>query len=195
MRSDAIDLTGQQCGRWTVLSPGKSQGRGERYWTCRCECGTIREVRGNGLRDGTSRSCGCLTRDEAAARCARHNMASSPEYRAWAGAKYRCQNSKNPSYRHYGARGITMCDRWSESFEAFLVDMGRRPSPQHSIDRINNDGNYEPGNCRWATREEQNNNLRRTQATGDALRRAWAEGRRIFKGQARAADGTFAPAS
>lgn len=88
-------------------------------------------------------------------------MHNSPEYTAWAGMLQRCRNPKNAAYPDYGGRGITVCDAWRDSFEAFYADLGPRPSARHSIDRIDNDGNYEPGNCRWATAKEQNRNTRR----------------------------------
>lgn len=93
--------------------------------------------------------------------CATENKKTT-EYRIWSGMKYRCINTKNPSYHKYGGRGIMCCDRWLNSFEAFIEDMGMRPTMQHSLDRINNEGNYEPANCRWATLEEQANNKRDT---------------------------------
>ena len=95
----------------------------------------------------------------------RHGLSNSPEYRIWAGMKSRCYNPKHESFRHYGARGIKVCDRWLHDFLAFLQDVGSRPSPNHSLDRIENDGNYEPGNVRWATPAEQLINRRRWSVT------------------------------
>ena len=138
---------GQQYGRWTILEKvDKDRVR------CRCECGTIRVVRTVNLGTGSSRSCGCMF--------AGHGWSQTEEYNIWAHMKHRCSSPKDPSYQWYGGRGITVCARWQQSFMAFLTDMGPRPSPAHSVDRINNDGNYEPGNCRWATIFEQRANQR-----------------------------------
>jgi hypothetical protein len=153
-----IDLTGKQFGDWTVLA--KSEHRGTQIcWTCRCKCGKTKSVEGGNLRSGLSAGCGCLRNQKAGARAYRHGMAGMREYRIWSGMKKRCFNPAEPSYKNYGARGITVCERWSESFSAFYEDMGPRPM-QHSIDRIDNNGNYEPGNCRWTTRIVQNRNTR-----------------------------------
>jgi len=162
--------TGIRVGRWTVLALlPKGMGESRRLrsrWHCRCDCGVEKHVLEQNLvlalrsPQGGSRSCGCL----AVERATRHAQAAgaqpSPEYLAWVAAKKRCSNPRNASYRHYGARGIRMCPAWAGSFVAFLRDMGRRPSPSHSLDRINPNGNYAPENCRWASPQVQARNRR-----------------------------------
>lgn len=133
------------------------------YWKCRCSCGAIVDVVVGNLRSGNTKSCGCKKAERIAkARSVHgHNKrgASSREYNSWASMKARCENPTNHKYRIYGARGISICDRWKESFVAFLEDMGQRP-PGTSLDRIDVDGNYEPGNCRWADPKTQTSNRR-----------------------------------
>lgn len=134
-------------------------------WMCRCDCGQEKAVPGRCLRAGVSQSCGCLARERAretlTARLITHGMSRSVEHNAWRQMKARCANANHVNYPNYGARGITVCERWRQSFESFIADMGPRP-PGHSIERVNNDGNYEAANCRWATRLEQNDNKRVT---------------------------------
>lgn len=123
-------------------------------------------VDGSKLKSGHSKSCGCLIGDVLLKRNFIHGNTfrgkTSKEYHTWSGMKKRCYNPKEPAYRNYGGRGIEVCPEWKDSFETFLVDMGPAPGSEYSIDRINNDGNYEPSNCRWATRGEQNVNKRTT---------------------------------
>jgi hypothetical protein len=153
----------------------------------RCDCGVEKVVRAGDLKNGYSESCGCLQRELTAVKIAdrsrTHGMAAqgitAGEYKIWGGMKQRCSNPKAASYPRYGGRGITVCARWSDSFEAFMEDMGPRPSDDHSIERENNDGNYEPSNCRWATRTEQARNRKGNTAVTIAGRTqtviAWAE--------------------
>jgi len=149
-----IDITGQVFSQWTVLSWAGSKGTAGQLWLCRCSCGTERIVIGSSLKKGVSKSCGCTSKDW----CRTHMMGRTPEYYAWAAMLQRCYNPNNNYYKRYGARGISVCERWRNSFSDFYSDMGAKPSELLSIDRINNDGNYEPSNCRWATQKEQTRN-------------------------------------
>ncbi len=148
--------------RWTVISLAKSR-YGQRMWLCRCQCGTEREVCTEGLVHRKSRSCGCI-RVEALIARGPHNKThgetdKTTEYVIWADMRRRCRNPNDPAYHSYGGRGILVCDRW-QNFEHFLADMGRRPSKRHSIERVDNDKGYFPGNVVWATVEQQCNNRR-----------------------------------
>jgi hypothetical protein len=159
-----VDLTGRVFGRWTVLG-FSSRIRRQAHWLCRCACGVEREVSGQNLHCGGSVSCGCFA-DEVRASSARHGecrtSGQTVEYRSWSYmlSRVRDQDPNSHRFRLYASRGITVCDRWLK-FENFLADMGRRPSPDHSLDRYPDPyGNYEPNNCRWATRSEQRRNQR-----------------------------------
>lgn len=171
-KHNAIDLTGQRFGRLLVLSvagheitPCRHGRRGQLRWSCVCDCGRDATVVGLRLRNGRTRSCGCLKVDPstrttthgATRRCNRLN--STPEYRSWRSMRARCEQPKHIGFHLYGGRGIRICERWT-SFENFLADMGPKPGPNFSLDRIDVDGNYEPSNCRWATPVEQSNNRR-----------------------------------
>jgi hypothetical protein len=153
-----VDLTGKRFGRLTVLS---YQGRPKpsfHVWQCGCDCGNETVIEGSRLKSGKAKSCGCLRRELSAARRLRHGRTDTAEHNTWIGMKGRCYNPANPKFYRYGGRGITVCERWRDNFENFAADMGPRPSPLHSIDRIDNDRGYEPGNCRWATQLEQQRN-------------------------------------
>lgn len=130
------------------------------YWNCVCDCGNTVVASFLNLRSGSSNSCGCLKRELCKARYTEHGMKHTAEYRAWSALRTRCTNTNLPDYARYGGRGVTFCERW-KSFQNFYADVGPRPSPLHSIDRWpNKDGNYEPGNVRWATDKEQARNTR-----------------------------------
>lgn len=167
MRRD--DLTGVRFGRLSVeglsgivVSPG---GTRRTAWTCRCDCGQVAIARGLDLKQGKVVSCGCFRVETVARRSRTHGHTAghrvTAEYQAWAGAKRRCGDPSDAAFVNYGGRGIEMCPRWRDDFTAFIADMGPRPHGG-SLDRIDNDGPYAPGNCRWATRQQQNSNQRRS---------------------------------
>ena len=153
---NAIDITGQRFGRLVAIAPVEHQkGKGVR-WLLICDCGGKVNHWAGAIRSSKgSRSCGCL-RHEPTAKT--HGLTGTKEYRSWYHMKSRCLNSNDKWFHKYGGRGITVCRRWINSFERFLQDMGNAPSLKHSLDRIDNDGHYEPGNCRWATQQEQVDN-------------------------------------
>lgn len=160
-----VDLVGKKYNRLTVIeyngSYPNSYGRFIHRWKCRCDCGNESNPNTQSLENGSSQSCGCLCRERAGRVCAErnltHGLSSTPEYRIWAGMIQRCNNTNGDFYHRYGARGIIVCQRWM-TFENFLEDIGKRPSKTHSIERDNMNGNYEPNNCRWATKKEQARN-------------------------------------
>jgi hypothetical protein len=177
LRRGWFDLTGQHFGRLTVIERGPNisyeNGRSVvATWVCVCECGNRVTVRGRNLRSGTAQSCGCLRRERGIASNTTHGMTHSSEYQTYVSAKARCTNPKDQAWMNYGGRGIEF--RFN-SFEEFFAEVGPKPEPkrQYSLDRIDVNGNYEPGNVKWATRSEQNHNkrsIRKLQAERDRLR-------------------------
>jgi hypothetical protein len=154
------DLTNQQFGRLTAKRVKEPIMR-RAVWECLCHCGSITFVLGTGLTSGKTRSCGCLHREVAVTSNTTHGMRKSSEYVVWDGMRARCFRQSSPRYEKYGGRGITVCSRWMK-FENFYADMGPRPSLKHQLNRINNDGNYEPGNCEWVPHQKQQRNTSRS---------------------------------
>lgn len=159
------NLSGSVFGRLTVLKlAGHHPKRtGAYYWECRCECGVIKIISSQGLRSKTSQSCGCLHRDRARERARRtfkkHGQSDTACHKIWLAMRNRCRNPKCDAWERYGRRGIKVCERWND-FARFLADMGARPSPQHTVERRDNSGDYEPSNCYWATPTQQGRNKR-----------------------------------
>lgn len=152
MRS--VDLTGRRFGRLVAESFHDRQNK-HRRWLCRCDCGKTALVKGIHLTRGTQVSCGCLNREQCIARSTTHGLSRvggkwTPEYATWRRMKDRCTNPKNHKFYRYGGRGIRIAAEWHDDYPAFLSHIGPKPSIRHSVDRINNDGHYEPGNVRWA---------------------------------------------
>lgn len=155
-----IEMVGFVSGRLTVVSQHSQKPGGEYLWLCRCECGGSSISAGYELRSGHTRSCGCLAKEALSRRMKKHGLSHLPEFKIWMGMIRRCTDRKMINYDRYGGRGIKVCDEWAESFANFYRDMGNRPSPKHSIDRINNEKGYSADNCRWATASEQAQNKR-----------------------------------
>jgi hypothetical protein len=161
--SAAIQI-GDRFGRLAVVALSPQRRRGYKVWICRCDCGAEREITTSNLKRHT-RSCGCVSVEKLVAMNTRHGSARkgalSPEFKAWQAMKGRCTYPGTRGFEHYGGRGIKVCERWRDSFENFLADVGPKPRPEYSLDRFPNpNGDYEPGNVRWATPSEQQSNRR-----------------------------------
>lgn len=154
-----VNRSGKRYGRLTAIAATDKRSGTHIVWKCICDCGKTVDVSGDCLNRGATRSCGCLNAESRKT----HGMRGVAEYSIWIAMRQRCNNPKNKSYFYYGGRGISVCDRWNcaeTGLPNFMEDMGPRPSKRHSIDRINNDGDYEPINCHWATLEQQRSNQR-----------------------------------
>ena len=157
-----IDLTEQTFGRLTVVERAENaKGRHPR-WKCQCECGNIAIIDSASLKGGITKSCGCLLKEILSKTKFVHGMCKSPEYKTWECMKERCYNITNTAYKDYGGRGIKILPKWKNNFMAFFNYIGPKPSKKHSIDRIDNNAGYFPGNVKWSTQREQTNNTRRS---------------------------------
>ena len=150
-----VGLLGQRFGKLLVISNAGRNKWGNIFWNCICDCGSKIVVPGASLSKGSKKGCGC------------ERKTGTPEYVTWRSMRQRCLNSNDPSYKSYGGRGITICERW-KSFESFFTDMGKKPRKELTIERINNDLGYMPSNCKWATRTEQvrNRRIQKNNTTG-----------------------------
>ena len=158
----SINLTGKVFGRLTVVKRVENSKKGEAQWECRCSCSNVLFVASEKLRKALVESCGCLKVEQGKTPYTKHGLRDLPEYDIWNNMKRRCHIKTHHKYKDYGARGIEVCDEWYSSFTKFYEDMGPRPSPDHSLERKDNNKGYFKENCKWATREDQQNNRRIT---------------------------------
>lgn len=179
------DKTGVIFGRLTVIGLAEIRvrlsGNEDPFWACRCDCGNTTVVSASNLATGASKSCGCLSKEISGERFKTHGMSDYPEYTIWKSMISRIENMRNKQYKDYGGRGIKIHPEWRASFAIFIRDMGRKPSLSHSIERKNNDGDYEPDNCIWIEFKKQSRNKRTTRLiTHNGETRSLAEWGEVF---------------
>ena len=168
-------VEGYRRGRLTAIRRITPKGFSGIKWLFKCDCGNEKEVAAGAVISGNTMSCGCLLREKSKERIVElsqsHGATHTTEYRSWKSMIQRCTNPNSINYKDYGGRGITVCEDW-KSFERFIADVGLKPTDNHTIDRINNEGNYEPGNCKWSTRQEQLSNRRPRQSNSNRENRS-----------------------
>lgn len=184
MNAKVIDMAGKRYSSIVAMHVVGRSTSGDLKWQFQCDCGTEFQANGYYARIGKIVSCPVCAAERTRLASVKHGLTETPEFEIWTGIHTRCCNPKSTAFKNYGGRGISICDRWKDSFSNFLADMGKRPSPIHSIERSDNEGNYEPGNCYWATPYEQANNKRTNlKVTIDGVTKNLSEWARQFNVQ------------